>query len=289
MEFTNINESFESIMIIVPHQDDELLMSAGIIKQSILENKKVTVVMVTNGDYGAEDYNIGRARLRETLSGLSTLGLTKENIVFLGYADTGMPEENSFIGNLYNKENEDEVVQSHCSNKTYGLEEKVDFHTERFGVAAFYTRKNLYDDLKTVLDEYNPEAIFTTSEYDFHGDHKYLYLFLIDILNELRKGRGYNPVLFTGIVHSCAGDDKWPVREEEIKEFTCPELLEESTDLKWKDRVSHRVPESMMDINRDRNLKYQAIAKHVTALKPDAVDYLFSFVKANEVFWKVNW
>lgn len=289
MNLSNKKEKSESLMVIVPHQDDEILMTAGIIRRAILENKKVKVVMVTNGDYGCYDYSVGRARLSETLEGLKILGLSEENVIFLGYADTGMPEKDSFIANLYYKENQSEIVKSHCSSKTYGLEIKQDFHKEHFGESAVYNRKNLYVDLKLVIEKYKPEVIFTTSEYDIHGDHKCLYLFITDILRELREENRYSPSLFSGIVHSCAGDDNWPVREEKINEFTCPDLLEEKTTLKWDDRISFKVPESMMIIDRERNLKYQAISKHVTALKPDAIDYLYSFVKADEVFWKINW
>lgn len=289
INLSNKEEKNKSLMVIVPHQDDEVLMTAGIIRRAILENKKVTVVMVTNGDYGCDDYSVGRARLSETLEGLKLLGLAEGDVIFLGYADTGMPEEDSFIANLYYKENEYEIVKSHCSSETYGLEIKQDFHKTYFGKSGPYNRKSLYDDLKLIVEKYNPEVIFTTSEYDTHGDHKCLYLFITDILKELREENGYSPNLFSGIVHSCAGDDNWPVREDEINEFTCPDLLEEKTKFKWDDRVSFKVPESMMKIDREINLKYQAISKHVTALKPDAIDYLYSFVKADEVFWKINW
>lgn len=289
MKTKNINEDFNKIMIIVPHEDDELIMSAGIIRNAILEGKNITVVMVTNGDYGCDDYSIGRARLRETIEGLKLLGLEEEHIVFMGYADTGMPEEDSFLFNLYLSQKDDEVIKSHCSINTYGLCEKLDFHTEHFKESAAYTRKNIYGDLKLVIEKYKPTEIFTTSEYDTHGDHKALYLFVVDILKELRADIGYTAKLYSGIVHSCAGDEKWPIREECINEFSCPDFLETMTDYKWDNRISFQVPDSMREVDRSKNLKYQAISKHVTALKPDAIDYLFSFVKSDEVFWEINW
>lgn len=289
MKLKSIDKDFGSIMIIVPHEDDELLMTAGIIRQAVIENQNVTVVMATNGDYGCRDYSIGRARLRETLEGLKVLGLSEENVVFLGYADTGMAEEDSFLAKLYSKKDENEVLESHCSRKTYGVLGKLDFHTKCFGESAYYTRKNFYEDLKLVIEKYNPKSIFTTSDYDVHGDHKALYLFIVDILRELRDEIGYSPDLYAGIVHSCAGDENWPICGDEINEFSYPNSLEENTSYKWDERVSFLVPQSMREKDRNENLKYKAIAKHVTALKPDAIDYLFSFVKANEIFWEINW
>ena len=46
------------------------------------QKKKVTVAIVTNGDYECTDYSKGRARLRETLAGVDVLGLPQENVVF---------------------------------------------------------------------------------------------------------------------------------------------------------------------------------------------------------------
>ena len=70
-------------MIIVPHEDDEILMTAGIIEKAVTDHKKVTVVMATNGDYEGTDKISGSIRLQETMNGLAVLGLSEENIVFI--------------------------------------------------------------------------------------------------------------------------------------------------------------------------------------------------------------
>ncbi|MEG2441947.1 MAG: PIG-L family deacetylase, partial [Acetivibrio sp.] len=62
-----IEKDFGNIMILVPHQDDEILMCAGIMESAREKGLKVTVVMVTNGDYGSQNLEIGRTRLKETL------------------------------------------------------------------------------------------------------------------------------------------------------------------------------------------------------------------------------
>lgn len=92
--------------MIVPHQDDEILLCAGILYEAVRRKLPATVVMVTNGDYGCRDYSIGRSRLRETLAGLAMLGIEEEDVEFLGYADTGMPKEESFISRLYEETDE---------------------------------------------------------------------------------------------------------------------------------------------------------------------------------------
>lgn len=283
-----ITESSGRIVVLVPHQDDEILMCAGILKRAAGLSLAPAVVMVTNGDYGSMDYSIGHGRLRETVEGLTELGVDAESVVFLGYADTGMPEEDSFLAGLYKEQDGGKVHPSHCSGHTYGLPEKPEFHMEEYGSHGAYTRDGLKVDLDAVLRKYQPDIIFTTSDADTHGDHSGLFCFLREILTEWRQRGERIPAVYAGIVHSTAGDETWPERDEGIVPFTCPRGLEESCGLIWDERVSFEVPGTMKAADRRQNEKCRALAKHVTALKPDAVDFLYSFIKSEEIFWEVD-
>ncbi len=276
----------DNIMIIVPHEDDEILMAAGIIDQAVRDKKKVTVVMATNGDYEGTDTVSGAVRLPETIAGLKVLGLTGENIIFMGYADTGMENEVSFLYNLFYEKDENKIHEGHCSRVTYALKEKKDFHTESYGEAGSYTRKNFKEDLRRIILMKKPDHIFTTSKEDVHGDHSGLYLFVKEVLGE-EKRNGYQPVLYSGVAHSKAGDDIWPERSEQIIPFSCPDNFDQGS-LKWKDRISFPVPESMRSSDFGRNKKAIALAEHKTALKDDAVEFLYSFMKSEEIFWEVK-
>ena len=128
------------IMVIVPHQDDELLLTAGVLYSAAHAGLNPHVVMVTNGDYGCHDHSVGYARLRETLAGVEMLGVSNEQVTFLGYADTGMPRAESFLAGLYDETDENKVHPSHCGTETYGLPEKPDFHAQHFGMPAPYTK-----------------------------------------------------------------------------------------------------------------------------------------------------
>mgnify|MGYP000488431358 FL=1 len=70
--------------------------------------------MATNGDYDCKDFYVGRARISESIEGLELLGLQSENLIVLGYADTGMPKEESFIWNLYEEKDENKILESSC-------------------------------------------------------------------------------------------------------------------------------------------------------------------------------
>lgn len=289
--------------MLVPHQDDEILMCAGIIERAVRNRVQVTVVMATNGDYGCRDFSVGRARLRETLEGLETLGVSESQVVFLGYADTGMPERDSFLYGLYEERDGEKVHPSHCGCCTYGLPEKEEFHKEEYGEHGMYTRNGFLKDLKAVLMKYRPKHIFTTSKEDTHGDHRGLFLFVQDVLRSCKE-EGYCPRLYCGIVHSKAGDGNWPKRSCGVIPFCSPEDATKPDregseggegakgkegalgSLVWEERLVFPVPDSMRTEGLEENKKAAALSKHATALKPDAADFLYAFVKEDEVFWE---
>ena len=297
----------ENIMIIVPHEDDEILMTAGIIEKAVREEKKVTVVMATNGDYEGTDQGSGSLRLEETICGLAVLGLEEEHIIFMGYADTGMDPRESFLYKLYQEKDENKIFQGHCSEETYGLTKKPDYHFSVYGEPAKYTRKNFKNDLKEIILTYKPDTIFTTSEEDLHGDHSGLFLFVKEILTEEKE---YHPILYSSVVHSVAGDEFWPERSQEvlqyirklyqiegnnlnnksekIKKFSCPSGFD-SGNLKWENRISFPLDQSMATENFCENKKVKALEQHVNALKPDAVEYLYSFITSEEIFWEITY
>lgn len=276
----------KNIMIIVPHQDDEILMASGIIRLAVKEKTALDVVMATNGDYGGKDYSIGWARLRESVKGLEILGLDSEHFHILGYGDTGMPAADSFLTHLYEERDDRRIYPSFCGNQTYGLPEKTEYHMIRHGEHAEYCRASFKSDLKEIIQEKRPSCIYTTSEFDLHGDHSALYRFVCEVLEELRTESDYQPELYVSVIHSNAGDENWPRRD--TAEFDCPDQLEAETDLKWEDRIRLQLPEEMKLARGEENLKRRALLQYETALEPNAVEYLMSFIKDEEIFWRIR-
>ena len=85
------------IMVMIPHQDDEVLLCGGVLYQAKKLGLDIKAVIVTNGDCGCSDQSKGQMRLRETIRGMQTLGIGEQDMIFLGYADTGMPRQESFL------------------------------------------------------------------------------------------------------------------------------------------------------------------------------------------------
>ena len=87
-----------NLLVIAPHQDDEIL-SAFLLMHNVLEkNGTVNILYATNGDYRGIDY--AYTRYYESLNALSLLGICEDHMLYLGYADTGMSKEKSFLMRL---------------------------------------------------------------------------------------------------------------------------------------------------------------------------------------------
>lgn len=73
----------KEIMVIVPHQDDEINLAGAIIKRLIDNGNNVKVVFATNGDFKG----LGTKRIKEAVEAVRILGVNSENVIFLGYGD----------------------------------------------------------------------------------------------------------------------------------------------------------------------------------------------------------
>lgn len=72
------------LLVIVPHEDDELAIAGAMIYGAVQQNMRIKVVFVTNGDYFGHE---GTIRIKEAGKALGELGVTPEDIIFLGYGD----------------------------------------------------------------------------------------------------------------------------------------------------------------------------------------------------------
>lgn len=80
-------KSGKRILVLAPHEDDEMLMAGGIINRAVEVGDEVKILLATNGDYNGEAS--GKGRIVESINALNALGVSKNDIMFLGYADTG--------------------------------------------------------------------------------------------------------------------------------------------------------------------------------------------------------
>ena len=92
------------LLVIVPHQDDEINVAGSTIIGSVEEGLDVSLAFMTNGDW---EYDVP-LRNNEAIDAAKILGLSSQNIYFLDYPDCGYDtysvyeHKNSiFLGKFY--------------------------------------------------------------------------------------------------------------------------------------------------------------------------------------------
>ena len=183
----------KKVMAIVPHEDDELNLLGGVLEQYVKYGSNVYIVYVFNGDMNGD----GVQRITEADAAMTAIGIPAENLIFLGYGD-----QLNLDGTPIYLCPQDEVLTSASGfSSTYGTDRHPPFNP-----GAAYTRKNLYQDIRTVLLRYTPDVVFC-SDSDQHIDHQTVAMFFEQAMGEVLKARpSYEPVILRGFTYSTAYD-----------------------------------------------------------------------------------
>ena len=172
-----------SVLILAPHQDDELNIAGLLLDQMKAAEMDITVCFATNGDYnGNEEIRLCESKVVSEIFG-------GWNIFYLGYGDTG------YEGSLLNAADDDTVVTSPAGfSETHGVGEIQDFHFLQHGEHISYTRKNLLSDIKEVLLSVRADLVFCVDA-DSHPDHVLLSVLFDKAMNEIVKTTDYHPLV----------------------------------------------------------------------------------------------
>ena len=278
----------ESIVVLAPHPDDEVVGCAGIIQQALARGARVKVVVITSGDgfpaaaagvthkavdqVGAEDFfALSRLRQTESRTALEILGGKADDLILLGYPDGD-------LGNLYNSTDNRLIRQQFTrKNETYALIQN-DYHTFVHGKPAPYQRSSLLGDLVELLTTLQPTEIYVTDETDGHIDHRAAFWFV----REAAKRVGYVGPFYTYLVH---GLPAWPfptgVTPNQPFESRKVDGDVAPRDLPWP--PPRRVPLTPEQAER----KLKSIQAHNIPVvgMPEHQAEMESFVKSEEVFW----
>ena len=154
-----------------------------------------------------------------------------------------------------------------------------DFHTYRFGMPAAYNAPNVVTDLDTILADYRPEDIYTTSEFDGHADHMATYAFVRQALVRRRLADpSYAPELHKTMVWSVEG---WPAPIDPTRDHIAIPGLTEMTGLPVE-RTRERAGAAVHAIDRSGD-ESRSIGQSM--LTSATTTFLQSFVHRDEVFW----
>ena len=245
--FSVTTELFDNknVMIVVPHQDDDINLMGSLIGQYTQGNSNVTVVFSTNGDGDLANADI---RAAEAVSVLSAFGVKQENIYFLGFGDLWQAQEfdGTSICHIYNSPDPDAVwTSAFGATSTYGTR-SIPCYQE-----LPYTRNNYLNSFAAIIQEKQPEIIFAV-DFDTHIDHKATDLFFEEALcNVLRANPRYHPTVYKGFCYGTA----WKADEDfygslNLLSTKMPDTATwkaSAFGYAWEDRL--RFPESAVNLN----------------------------------------
>ena len=195
-------------MVLAPHPDDEILGCGGILQQAVAQGVPVRLVFLTYGDSNEWAFllyrkhpvvmpkavrQMGLVRQQEALAAARGIGLSPDQVRFLGYPDLGT------LTIWYAHWAARPPFRSLLTQAT-----AVPYESARRPGAA-YTGDQLLRDLTTELRAFRPTKLFVSHPADRHPDHRALYLFtrvaLWDLEAELPP-----PALYPYLIH-CR---RWP-------------------------------------------------------------------------------
>lgn len=252
------------VLVIAPHPDDEVLLAAGVMERAVREGRRVSVIIVTNGDYSCE--RDGYLREAESIAALKVLGVDDANVHFLGYPDGAL----SRLGALPLSTLEHRDATGQCVGRTGTYADRragrLDEHTARTGQPADWTAESLTGDLEALLSRLKPTDVYLTHGIDEHPDHAMTYVFFRRALDRL----DWAPtVVHRGVVHA---GECWP---SDCKKYFTPGLA--TPPLPGK--MAGYEPAERVAI--DPLIKLEAIKKYTSQLSP----WLTSFARRDEVFF----
>lgn len=270
-----------TLMVIIPHEDDEINIAGSLIFGAREEGIRVICVFVTNGDYKY----IPDVRIREAVRALAVLGVPQEDIVFLGYPDGGGHGEYSVF--MHGQEGS---VQAHGRTETCGGEGIPEFCAEKNGVHHKYLWKNLLKDLEAVILKYLPDGI-AAIDWDTHPDHRMCSLAFDQamgkILNE--KGDAWQPMVLKAFAYATAFEglkDFYQVNLPSTKinpEKVLQEDKPDNPNFSWDQRIRLPVPECCRTQDLGKNKIFQALICHMSQ---KAMRRAEQIINGDQIFWE---
>lgn len=264
--------SDKSVMIVVPHQDDDVNIAGGIIEEYIKYKSDVKICFYTNGDFELS----AETRLRESLKVADFYGIPQDNIIFMGYGDRWNSED----GHICNVKDGKTVASASGKTSTYALTDHPAYHDGKL-----YCRENIVSDMKDIIEEFKPTDIFCV-DYDCHGDHIACSIFFEEALLEVLKSSDrYHPNVYKGYAYETAfysNRDYFRLNILSTVNGRRTTFMKKFVNFNWHDRVRFPVSQKAAARFIENNSVYKALSIYKSQ---DAADYAESIINGDKVFW----
>lgn len=263
----------DRILLLVAHNDDELIGAGGYLAKAVRAGSAVTVVVLTNGDGnrfaaailgrhvrpGPADFiKEGRIRQEESVTALARLGVPRKQIIFMGFPDRGL----RFL------------LTPHWSQTTpYRspfTQASAPPYTDVYR-ASPYSGETLAASLSEIVARVRPTIVLTHSELDEHPDHNALHVFVSMALQDQERSGG-TVRRYGFVIH--AQDFPRPLRYVPTGVLNPPPSLRGQA--RW---ISFELSPELVQLKHDATRAY-----HTQYKSPYLRLLLSSFIRRNELF-----
>lgn len=276
--FLDTSAMGKKILIVVPHEDDEINVAGNIIYSYAKKNAEIFCVFATNGDYSWS----AKTRQEEAVRSLRYLGA--QHVYFLGYGDTF----NKFPGKHFFNAEDEAIVSPAGHEETYGSEKYPDYAFQKHGKHSPYRRESFKRDLQDLILEVKADSIFCV-DCDYHCDHRATSILFEEVMGDIlrRPGNSYTPLVFKGFAYNTSFNAAPDFYADNILSVVKPEntvdsLIDKSL-YEWDKRV--RFPVSPKGVSHFlwHNIIYNALFKHASQ---SAGFHAISVVNGDAVYWQ---
>lgn len=263
--------SQDRVLVLAPHPDDEVIGCGGVIQRAVAMGLPLRVVFLTYGDANEWSFlvyrkrpvvmpkavrTMGEVRHDEALAAAGVLGLSANQLTFLGYPDFGALE-------IWN-----EHWGASAPHRSLLTRVTAVPYASALRPGALHKGEEVLRDLSAVLREFRPTKILVSHPADHNPEHRALYLFtcvaLWDLEAEMR------PEVYPYWIHISG----WP----RPRGFRPTAALEPPA--LYRDEIAWKMfPLGAAEIKRKR-----AAVETYASQYNSSGNYLLSFVRTNELF-----
>lgn len=270
--------SNKTILIFVPHEDDEINLAGKLIISALEHNCKVTCCFMTNGDYN----NSGEVRIREAIKSLQILGLSEKNIIFLGYCDQGYNSND----HVYYHMDDCNYISNRGYTETYGTANHPEWCLQKGGHKKL-NHNNILKDIEEVILTYRADYC-VCSDFDAHPDHRALSLLFEEaVSNVLHTLNDYHPIVLKGFTYSTEFYAPKDFRIYNQLSVVKPEAIDENLQLDnpaydWNDRLRIPITSAAQNTLLLNNPIFKALLAHKTQ---KIAQIALSVINSDCVYW----
>lgn len=264
----------DTVLIIVPHSDDELSIGGLLLPMLKKRGYVVKVMIVTNGDAECS----AKVRLKESIKGLRILGIEEKNIIFLGYG-------NRWDGNthIYNRAENMQAVSFAGKTYTYALESHNEYHFQKYKEHCKYTKYNMKCDIKESIMDILADVIICV-DFDNHSDHRAVSLMFEEVMGEILNNTSYRPLIFKRFAYAFAwhGDKSYVTKKIGRDKVFDNRFELDNPYYEWKRKILIDLPDFSVKNPIFFNRLYLAALAYSSQ---DAKGHIMRLLKKNMVFW----